>query len=59
VATPLAWDEVKPGLTPSQFNIRNALDRFEKKGDLFRPVLDQPQRLEEALGKLEELVRGG
>jgi bifunctional non-homologous end joining protein LigD len=59
VATPLAWDEVKPGLTPEQFNIGNVLDRFDKLGDLFRPVLDQPQRLEESLAKMEDLVRGG
>ncbi|MBI4458661.1 MAG: DNA ligase D [Acidobacteria bacterium] len=52
VATPVAWHEVAPGLLPTQFRIRNALERFEQLGDLFRPVLECPQRLELALDKL-------
>jgi len=58
VATPLEWAEVKRGLHPGQFNITNARDRFRAKGDLFAGVLDQPQKLEDALGKLEGLFRG-
>ena len=42
VATPLAWREVTPGLMPSQFHIRNVLDRFSRVGDLFEPVLTKP-----------------
>ncbi|MCC6857615.1 MAG: DNA ligase D [Bryobacterales bacterium] len=57
VATPLEWREVTPGLSPQQFNIRNAPDRFARAGDLFRGVLEKPQRLEPALEKLDELVR--
>jgi bifunctional non-homologous end joining protein LigD len=56
VATPLAWSEVKPGLQPAQFNIRNALARFERTGDLFAPVLELKQRLEPALERLEGRV---
>ncbi len=58
VATPLRWDEVKPDLLPSHFNIENAPARFAAVGDLFSGVLDRPQRLEKAMGKLEQLVRG-
>ncbi len=57
VATPLEWAEVRHGLHPSQFNITNARERFAEKGDLFAGVLEKPQRLEEALGKLEKLLR--
>jgi bifunctional non-homologous end joining protein LigD len=57
VATPLEWSEVKRGLHPSQFNITNAVERFRGKGDLFAGVLDAPQRLEDALPKLEKLFR--
>jgi bifunctional non-homologous end joining protein LigD len=57
VATPLAWSEVKPGLRPAQFNIENAPDRFAEKGDLFGGVLKKPQRLEEAVERLEKLLR--
>jgi bifunctional non-homologous end joining protein LigD len=55
VATPLAWSEVQPGLTPGQFNIYNAPERFAQKGDLFAGVLKDLQRLEEPLQKLEQL----
>ena len=57
VATPLEWREVKPGLHPKNFTIRNARDRFAQKGDLFRGVLEKPQSLEDALGRLEKLFR--
>jgi bifunctional non-homologous end joining protein LigD len=55
VATPLEWDEVRRGLHPSQFDIRNAVDRFAERGDLFAGVLDAPQILDEAIGKLSAL----
>ncbi len=57
VATPLAWREVAPGLLPSQFHLRNALDRFARVGDLFEPVLKKPQRLEPAIEKLDKIVQ--
>jgi len=59
VATPLAWREVATGLMPSHFHIRNAMDRFERMGDLFEPVLKKLQRLEPAMAKLEKLVQAG
>ena len=57
VATPLAWHEVAPGLVPTRFHMRNALDRFASVGDLFRPVLDSPQRLEPALEQLAVVMK--
>jgi bifunctional non-homologous end joining protein LigD len=57
VATPLEWDEVKPGLHPDQFNISNVRERFRERGDLFAGVIEKPQRIEKALGKLEKLYR--
>jgi bifunctional non-homologous end joining protein LigD len=57
VATPLDWDEVVPGLHPKQFHIHNSRERFREKGDLFRGVLDRPQNLYEALGRLEKLFK--
>jgi bifunctional non-homologous end joining protein LigD len=57
VATPLDWDEVVPGLHPKQFNIHNSRERFREKGDLFRGVLDRPQNLYDALGRLEKLFK--
>jgi bifunctional non-homologous end joining protein LigD len=52
VATPLKWEEVVPGLKPSQFHIANVLRRFERVGDLFEGVLKKPQELGPAIEKL-------
>src|SRR6185369_3831569 len=57
VSTPLEWSEVKKGLTPGQFHIGNALERFARVGDLFEGVLRKRQRLEKPLEKLEPLMR--
>jgi len=57
VATPLDWKEVQPGLHPKQFTIRNVRERFAKTGDLFRGVLDKPQDLSKAIGRLEKLFK--
>jgi len=57
VAAPLAWREVTPRLRPEQFNIGNALARFDRVGDLFENVLKRPQKLEGAIEKLATAVR--
>ncbi|WP_207432311.1 DNA ligase D [Sabulibacter ruber] len=41
VSTPLQWKEVKTGLHPSQFTIKNVPQRVKKLGDIFQPVLGQ------------------
>jgi bifunctional non-homologous end joining protein LigD len=56
VSTPLRWSEVTRGLSPAQFDIRNAPDRFARLGDLFAPVLTLKQRLETAIGMIEKMV---
>ncbi|MBC7928672.1 MAG: ATP-dependent DNA ligase, partial [Bryobacteraceae bacterium] len=56
VATPLTWAEVKPGLSPHDFHIGNAVARFRETGDLFEAVLTKPQKLEPALKRLAALV---
>jgi bifunctional non-homologous end joining protein LigD len=53
VSTPLSWDEVKPGLHPSQFTIRNVPHRLEKAGDLFSPVLKNSVDLKKCMKNLE------
>ena len=54
VSTPLSWDELDSDLHPSNFTISNALERFERVGDLFRPALTQPQDLMAAATALQE-----
>ncbi|HZQ53119.1 MAG TPA: DNA ligase D [Bryobacteraceae bacterium] len=53
VATPLDWKEVKRGLRPTDFRIDNTIERFERVGDLFAPVLEGGQRLEDALESVQ------
>jgi bifunctional non-homologous end joining protein LigD len=40
VSTPLDWSEVKKGLSPKQFHLKNIAARIKKVGDLFAPLLD-------------------
>jgi bifunctional non-homologous end joining protein LigD len=58
VATPLEWREVVPGLRPQQFHIRNAMERFDRVGDLFSGVLSKLQRIESAMERLPSLIPG-
>ena len=46
VSAPIEWDELDDrALRPDKFTIRTVLDRIAEKGDLFRDVLEPPQRL--------------
>lgn len=54
VSTPLKWSEVKPGLDPRQYNMHTILDRIEKVGDLFKPVLGRGCDLQKSLRSLEK-----
>jgi len=39
VSTPLKWSEVKKGLDPRDYTIKNIIPRLKKVGDLYAPVL--------------------
>jgi len=54
VSAPLEWSEVKKGLSPSKFTIKNMLKRIQQKGDLFTGVLGKGIDLEKCLQKLEQ-----
>lgn len=54
VSTPLRWEEVDSRLRPENFTIRNVLQRIEKVGDLWKPVLGKGIDLKKALTKLSE-----
>lgn len=55
VSMPLEWEELKPGLKPTDFNINNALDRIKEKGDLFKPVLGKRIDMMKALELLQNI----
>lgn len=53
VSTPLEWKEVKEGLDPRQFTIKNLLGRLRRKGDIFKPVLGAGVNIEKCVRILE------
>lgn len=58
VSTPLEWSEVNNKLHPSQFTIKNVLNRFEKKGDLWAPVLSKGTNINKIIKKLKDNQQG-
>ena len=57
VSTPLRWEELTEDVVPRDFGRAEALARLDRHGDLFRPVLDEPQALAPARRELERLSR--
>jgi bifunctional non-homologous end joining protein LigD len=55
VSTPLDWNEVKKGLTITQFNINTIFDRLKDVGDIFKPVLQKGIDLKKTLEKINRL----
>jgi bifunctional non-homologous end joining protein LigD len=46
VSAPIEWDELDdPSLRPDGFTVRTVLDRVAERGDPFRSVLGQGQKL--------------
>jgi bifunctional non-homologous end joining protein LigD len=57
VSMPLAWDEVKPGLTMKDFTIFNSADRLKETGDLFKGVLGKGIDLEKTIKKAQSIFK--
>ncbi|MGV3502267.1 MAG: non-homologous end-joining DNA ligase [Adhaeribacter sp.] len=55
VSAPLRWEEVKQGLDPGAFTLRNMPARLEKLGDLFSGVRGKGIDLEEKIAALKKL----
>jgi bifunctional non-homologous end joining protein LigD len=55
VSAPLHWEEVKPGLKITDFNIHNMMERLQSEGDLFKPVLGKGINLNTVLKKLSAM----
>jgi len=58
VSTPVLPGELKGSLRPEDLNIRSALVRLEKKGDLWANFWKSRQRLEEAIERLGQQIAG-
>ena len=52
VSTPLRWEELSEELRPRDFSMAVALERVERQGDLYEPVLQDGQSLGAALKAL-------
>jgi bifunctional non-homologous end joining protein LigD len=52
VSTPLLWKEVKRGLRPEAFSMRNISKRISRHGDLFRDVLKKSIDLKKCVRSL-------
>ena len=57
VSTPLHWDEVKKGLSTSDFTIFNIIDRVKSEGDLFMSVLGKGIDLNKTITKMKNLIK--
>jgi DNA ligase D len=57
VSTPLDWKEVKRGLQPTDFTIKNIHKRIAKKGDLFTGIFSKGINISAALKSVDELSR--
>jgi bifunctional non-homologous end joining protein LigD len=53
VSTPLHWDEVKTGLSPGQFTLKNTPARLNRVGDLWKPVLGPAVKLNAIISQIE------
>ena len=55
VSTPLHWDEVNKGLSPSQFTITSIFDRLDDIGDIFGAVLKKGISINTVLKRAEAI----
>ena len=56
VSTPLRWDELDESVEPRRFGMVRALERVERHGDLYAPVLENPRPLAAAARRLAALT---
>jgi bifunctional non-homologous end joining protein LigD len=50
VSAPVSWEEIASGeLHPERFTMATTFDRLDEVGDLFAPVVDEPQDIDGAL----------
>jgi bifunctional non-homologous end joining protein LigD len=54
VSMPLHWDEVTKGLKVKDFTIFNAVDRLQKQGDIFSPVLGKGINLKKVVTQIQK-----
>lgn len=58
VSMPLEWKELKPGLKPEHFTIKNAIPRIQKRKDAWKGVLGAPVDLPKCAALLRKKFKG-
>lgn len=56
VSTPLFWEELKKGLSPANFTMKNIFERLKVEGDIFRPVYEKGIDLKKTLVAVESVL---
>ena len=57
VSTPLFWEEVRKGLSPQNFTIKNLFERLKTEGDIFKPVYEKGIDLKKTLQTIESVLQ--
>ncbi len=57
VSAPLDWEEVRGKANPKDFTIKTMPRRVKQKGDRYKPVLENKQSLDEAMGQLDKMFQ--
>jgi bifunctional non-homologous end joining protein LigD len=57
VSTPVYWEEVKKGLSPATFTIKNIFERLKTEGDIFKPVYEKGIDLKKTLMMIESVLQ--
>ena len=57
VSTPIFWEELKKGLSPANFTIKNLFERLKTEGDIFKPVYEKGIDLKKTLAIIESALQ--
>ena len=57
VSTPLFWEEVRKGVSPQNFTIKNLFERLKTEGDIFKPVYEKGIDLKKTLQTIESILQ--
>ncbi|HEV8286272.1 MAG TPA: DNA ligase D [Chitinophagaceae bacterium] len=56
VSTPIFWEELKKGLSPANFTMKNIFERLKTEGDIFKPVYEKGIDLKKTLATVESVL---
>jgi len=56
MSAPIFWEELKKGLSPANFTIKNIFERLKTEGDIFKPVYEKGIDLKKTLANIESIL---